>query len=480
MTGVIRRQFLHVQVNGTESDALELEKTLPGLCRNGLTPAIERAMEHGAPPTGHLCIDRLEIDAGTVDLDKLEHDLSEAVAQKLEKVLRAQSSPEDTRSSPMAGKFQHKTEQRYITEALVHFLTTGSLPWSFRLPKESSLEQVMLNSWQEQKSLGSIPDAARDAVLLTLASSTARARLTRQFSPLFRETLLSVVSPEASQIIGRVKQALSGATVPATSEAKCLERQLWETMFAEVAAGRNPRARHLVSRTWAALPDAAKENAELKRVLEASWRDVTGNGRPTVSLTRVAQTMNAVAAESASEYGSAESFPGGDPDIEEGGVYIENAGVILLHPFLPQLFGTLGIAAEEEILQPERALGLLHFLTTGQMIAPEYELMLPKILCNLPLETPVDSEVTFTAGEQEEAVALLEAVIDHWAALRNTSPDALRGTFLLRPGKISLRDGDWLLQVESNSVDLLLELLPWGISPIKLPWMEKMLWVEWR
>jgi hypothetical protein len=122
----------------------------------------------------------------------------------------------------------------------------------------------------------------------------------------------------------------------------------------------------------------------------------------------------------------------------------------------------------------------MHFLTTGQVIAPEYELMLPKILCNIPLETPVDSEVTSTAGEQEEAVALLEAVVGHRAALRNTTPDALRGTFLLRPGKISLRDGDWLLQVELNSVDLLLELLPWGISPIKLPWMEKMLWVEWR
>jgi hypothetical protein len=480
MTDIIRQEFLHVQVNGTESDALTLEKTLPGLCRNGLTPAIERAMEHGAPPTGHLCIDRLEIDAGTVDLDKLEHDLSEAVAQKLEKVLRAQTSPEEMRLSPVAGKFHHKTEQRCITEAFVHFLTTGSLPWSFRLPKESSLEQVMLTSWQEQKSLGNLPDTARDAVLRALASSTARARLARQFSPLFRETLLSLVSPEASQIMGRIKQALSGSTVPTTTEGKCLERQLWETMFAEVASGRIPRSRYLVSRTWAALPDTAKENAELQRVLEVSWRDVTGNGRPAVCVAGMATKMNAVAAENAGEFSSAEWFPGGHPDIEEGGVYIENAGVILLHPFLPQLFGTLGIAAEDKMLQPERALGLLHFLTTGQVIAPEYELMLPKILCNVPLETPVDSEVTLTAGEQEEAVALLEAVVGHWAALRNTSPDALRGTFLLRPGKISLRDGDWLLQVESNSVDLLLELLPWGISPIKLPWMEKMLWVEWR
>src|SRR5262249_41296575 len=110
-----------------------------------------------------------------------------------------------------------------------------------------------------------------------------------------------------------------------------------------------------------------------------------------------------------------------------------------------------------------------------------YELILPKILCNVPLETPVESNLELTPAEREEAAALLEAVIRHWEALRNTSVDGLRGTFLIRPGKVSLRDdGDWLLQVESKSYDILLDQLPWGIGMIKLPWMERMLWVEWR
>jgi len=75
---------------------------------------------------------------------------------------------------------------------------------------------------------------------------------------------------------------------------------------------------------------------------------------------------------------------------------------------------------------------------------------------------------------------LLQAVIGHWDALRNTTPDGLRGTFLTRPGKLSQRpDGDYLLQVESQSFDILLERLPWGIGVVKLPWMERMLWVEW-
>ncbi len=152
-----------------------------------------------------------------------------------------------------------------------------------------------------------------------------------------------------------------------------------------------------------------------------------------------------------------------------------------MHPFLPQLFEALGIAAQEKLLHPNRALCLLHFLATGQTIAPEYELILPKILCNLPLEMPVESQVELTIAEQEEANGLLEAVIRHWEILRNTGIDGLRGTFLVRAGKISLRsDGDWLLQVEWKTFDILLDQLPWGIGIIKLPWMPRMLWVEWH
>jgi Contractile injection system tape measure protein len=170
-----------------------------------------------------------------------------------------------------------------------------------------------------------------------------------------------------------------------------------------------------------------------------------------------------------------------DTDEWYEGIFIDCAGLVLLHPFLPQFFNALGIATEDTLLQPDRAVCLLHYLATGQTIAPEYELILAKVLCNIPLETPVESDVLLTTNEQEEAIAVLEAVVDHWAALGNTSADGLRGTFLVRSGKISLRaDGDWLLQVETKSFDILLEQLPWGIGMIKLPWMERMLWVEWN
>jgi hypothetical protein len=147
---------------------------------------------------------------------------------------------------------------------------------------------------------------------------------------------------------------------------------------------------------------------------------------------------------------------------------------------LPQLFTALNICEDRCIVQPERGLQLLHFLCTGQTAAPEYDLALAKVLLNQPLEQTMATLEPLSDDDQQEAMALLAAVIGHWQALRDTSPDSLRGTFLLRAGKLSRRnDGDWQLLVEQQGFDILLNQLPWGIGMIKLPWMANMLWVDW-
>ena len=54
-----------------------------------------------------------------------------------------------------------------------------------------------------------------------------------------------------------------------------------------------------------------------------------------------------------------------------------------------------------------------------------------------------------------------------------------RGTFLLRQGILGQRDGAWLLRVERETYDIVLERFPWSVDWVKLPWMEAPLRVEW-
>ena len=503
MLHIIRQQHLHVELNGSESDGMALQRRLPALCRDWLLPALERTLDRHAPAEGTLCIERLEIDAGTMSLDRLEHDLAEAVAQALAKALREQHlSADEAAAGLRKGNVRHKTAQHSIEEALVSFLETGQLPWSFRLPEGRSLEQLVLAAWQETEQRGGSQGA--EQVRQVLVSAAARKRLIWQFTPTLLRMLLTRLTPAGAAAMENMLQVLDNGKAP-PAERRQIERLLWESAVARAAAGRPVTAEVLVRDM---LPTVSAEHAAAAGLLAVHWPSSEENrlllqaAETQLRHERARDDMQSLDAEilnhAAAEPPAAaqkrldkaaplsvpvvSSTPlraHAPPDAAEG-IYISNAGLVLLHPFLPQFFTALGIAADKQLLQPERALCLLHFLATGQPVAPEYELMLPKVLCNIPLEEPVESDVALTAAEQDEAVSLLKAVIRHWEALRSTSPDGLRGTFFVRPGKISLRDGDWLLQVEPQTWDILLEQLPWGIGMIKLPWMDRLLHVEWN
>ena len=162
--------------------------------------------------------------------------------------------------------------------------------------------------------------------------------------------------------------------------------------------------------------------------------------------------------------------------------YIKEAGMVLLHPFLSTFYQTCGLLEEKKFKDEaarQRAVLLLQYLATGETELPEYKLLLPKLLCDMPLELPVEKHLDLSELEANEGENMLKAVIKHWGALGNSSPGALQEGFLLRDGKLSKRPNGWYLQVEQKSIDILLDRLPWNLSMIKLPWMKDLLKVEW-
>ena len=83
MTHFIRQQFLHVNLQGSESEGLALQQRLPELYYTKLLPAIEKALDQCAIPGKLLVINKLELDIGNVDLSKIEQELADDIAEKL-------------------------------------------------------------------------------------------------------------------------------------------------------------------------------------------------------------------------------------------------------------------------------------------------------------------------------------------------------------------------------------------------------------
>lgn len=164
--------------------------------------------------------------------------------------------------------------------------------------------------------------------------------------------------------------------------------------------------------------------------------------------------------------------------------FINNVGLVIVTPFLVELFDKLDYLDNANQWKSSyfqnRAVLILQYLISGNTKQFENELILNKLVCGLGLKDTVCNEWEMTNTEKEQSQKLLESVIEHWSALKNTSVDTLRDSFLKRKAKLEVyKKKTNKIIVEQQGIDVLLDRLPWGISTLKTPWMEQYLSCEW-
>jgi hypothetical protein len=169
-------------------------------------------------------------------------------------------------------------------------------------------------------------------------------------------------------------------------------------------------------------------------------------------------------------------------DKDKNEIWVQNAGLILLHPFLKPFFITTEICDKQgRFLSEDYDLPIqsIHYLATGDENFFEGNLIFEKFLCGVPLKIPVRQTSVLTDLIKTEATVLLNEVVKNWPALKNTSADGLRQMFIQRDGKLIQKEDSYKLIVERKAQDVLLEKLNWNISMVKLPWISKILFTEW-
>ena len=166
--------------------------------------------------------------------------------------------------------------------------------------------------------------------------------------------------------------------------------------------------------------------------------------------------------------------------------FVENAGLVILAPFLPRLFAQAGYldAGGGSFIdrdQQVRAIFLMQYLVYGSRPFPEYTASLDKLLCGFQTGLPIPRHIDLFEKETTLADGLLAAVLQHWKKLNTSTVDALRQAFLQRSGRL-IAEGDdkWGLHVEGKAYDMLLDTLPWGFAVVRFRWMKQGLWVKWR
>ncbi len=505
LSHTIQRQEVLIQAPDL-AVARQVRQQAEQLCRGPVSAALDKILSAAVAPDQVLRIDRLTLDLNISSPERFEAEFLPGVERALRAALEKLG---EFRAHPATGLPAAALSHQYLPlaaaqqELLAFFLQSGRLP-AWAQPEAADRLDAILSDVLDQNA-----SDLRSWLGSLLKDPIVRRRLARQFPPEIIDRIAALLWHQTPGAVGRTVARLEQriqARRPCQPHAAPMREMVWEALLTLMAAAPDGRfdldaleARVLSG--WPAetgaqktvdaehhqtpLPEGRKiSSAKLAASPDSPTPDDLAPGQPTIpdpALLSSASSETEAVIEKHSLHSEAR-----EPDVFNDAApalaAIHNAGLVLLWPYLGRFFASLELTSAHGFIDmdaAERAVHLLQYLAWNSTESAEPHLLLNKILCGLPPETPVPRGALLTETEKLACAELLAAVIAHWHALKSTSVSGLRTTFLQRFGLLSQAQGRWHLRVERQAFDLLLDRLPWGIAAIKLSWMPKLLSVEW-
>ena len=174
-----------------------------------------------------------------------------------------------------------------------------------------------------------------------------------------------------------------------------------------------------------------------------------------------------------------------DYDTEDNKRYSTDvAGIVLLHPFLANYFRQVRLLDEnDQFISLEKqihAVHLLRYLTGKKGRHHSHLLNAEKIICGLPPTFPIPIKHSISKMEKKEAQDMFDAVKQYWKSISKTSIEGIQTSFIHRHGIITYEKPYWLIRVEGSTLDILMDDLPWEMSMLIFPWIDKNILIEWQ
>jgi hypothetical protein len=486
---IIRRQ--NVKVNAFTSDGMALQSRISRLLNEVIPEKLSRRFDDLVNPDEWLVIERLDINLESIDENEFESGFVELVVEKISAqiVLRRDQLKSGAIRTDKSAAFQD-VESR-IAEAFFMFLEKGILPWWFQNISAENFEDkiiIFLENIKAKKGLAE--ERFIETCKRIFSIKSAGTRFTEQFDEkVFRLTFEILTDREEWKELKEVFYLL-----------------FFEHKFQQIFEGRMKNLKRKFLEDFNYQPDKASIRelfnevqksftiAERKQFLDELAKIkisviVFENEGIMIRPEKFERNSEKLLTEFRSDVLTERnqinidsSFSGlklNDLIAAENGIIVQNAGLVILAPFLPVFFKDCGLVKDFSFSNTDRAIALLHYIVHGNLNYKEFNVTLNKILCGIEEVEPVSLIKEITEEEINKVNDLLTSVISHWKMLKNTSPDGLREGFLQREGKLSFKNDSWYLQVEQKTMDILLQNLPWSIGIIKLPWMKSFLKTEW-
>lgn len=463
MTNIIRKQIIDLHLD-KGLDVYHIQNVISRQYRDDFLPDLGRLFDQVAPAEHIISIDKLEVDLGIfgssdVEKSKWQEACLRAIAEALEKI-RVEASDPGSVSEP---------EAFVVFRQWISYMKQGYLPWNASKPDGRWFDRVL-------EAIAVSSDLVSQLKVEIQRNSVLVSRIVAQHPKRFLWKMVSILTARKQIDLGRavdeVYWSVNRHSPDRASKGilRISKDEIWQWVLRAAATEKAELSADAISKAlnaWHGINTVVEEK-----------RPATTEGMPEATRTDKVQINSSPGAVS-----SPDALDADEDVITRDGIFVESAGVVLLHPFLSTLFLRLKLVHENRFsngLAQKKGIFLLHFLATGKNKSEEYELVIPKLLCSYPVDMPIGKTIRLSKKEIEEAHNLLVAAIAQWDVLKETSPAGLREGFLQRKGKLLRENEKLYLQVETSAIDVLIDRLPWNLSLVKLPWMKEMLRVEWR
>ncbi len=467
---IIHKVYLEL-TTGSVADAHELKDNIGSFLSTEVFPLLEKqidAIDDGMSSYA-IRLDQVNVEITEKGIqlnDDLKYTIVKTVEEETQKVIKTiDNEQKSTEEIIQKKKLSHKSEHQL--ETFIHFLKTGTNPW---WNTESITKLLTPKNFEK---LLKTPDFTTK-VLRTLRDEKVRKRLMNQLTRASVKALCVTISEE-SDVLDIKEETLQKISKRPVVQ----QQQIWKEILAAIAHQESIDIITLIAivKEEATLQKITQKQIEKEQKREAQKQASSKEeqlDQAAINREVIEAIINPKSAENDKQVQLSES----DKMIEDQ--YVQNAGLVLIHPFLQHFFDHCNLLDEKKQLKdPERCVHLLHYIATGKTKQAESDMLFEKFLCEVPINQSINRNITITKKQKEQVENLLNAVNQNWGALQKGSHALLQNEFLQRMGKIEKNSSGTTIEMERKAQDILLRKLSWGMGLIRLPWKKEFIYVNW-
>ncbi len=478
---IIQKLFVQIDTSNVK-EANNIKNNVDLFLKNEILPEIEKLLVKYDSPKIVSRVENLKLQISISDWNK-KAELKSRIITEFEKQLQLvlKSGNLGSTPRPLSNKV---TETENDENIFLFFLENGHLPWFGKEEQIARFERTVLDGKFR------FSDSFTNKTKAVLSNSEeAVDRLNNQFSERFVVVFLTLINAglnnKESAILTVLKNSkrsfnrewlrvLFTISLEQNVEGSIDAVQIWFQFLKKAPSGFIKKDKKEISEIFklflAAIPDKILSDSTFQGILNQSLALVSMKQSMPESVEKIIIQKKKTEEK--------ESFP----EEKQSEIAVQNAGLVLLHPFYKSFFNELKITDANGKIKTGKhdlAVHLLHFLATKKENVFEANLVLEKFLCDISFKKTIQRKSLLSLKMKEEANNLLGQVIKFWPELKSTSPDGLRQMFLQRDGKLLQNERNFKLIVERKAQDILLEKLNWNLSLIEIPWIKKLIYVEW-